>query len=157
MIKLFALDVDGTLTDGGVYMDGKGGEFKRFDIQDGYGIVTLLNMGIKVVFISGRFSAATAQRAEDLKITLCVQGSKNKLKDPTEIAAKFNIRQKETAYAGDDIPDIECIAWSSLGMATANARNEVKAAADWLSPSDGGHGAIRDCAEHIIMINGDSE
>lgn len=60
-------------------MDSKGGEFKRFDIQDGYGIVTLLNMGIKVVFISGRFSAATAQRAEDLKITLCVQGSKNKL------------------------------------------------------------------------------
>ncbi len=157
MIKLFALDVDGTLTDGGVYMDGKGGEFKRFDIQDGYGIVSLLNRDIKVVFISGRFSAATAQRAEDLKITLCVQGSKNKLKDLTEIAAKFNIRQEETAYAGDDIPDIECIVWSSLGMATANARNEVKSAADWISPSAGGHGAIRDCAEHIIMINGDSE
>lgn len=157
MIKLFALDVDGTLTDGGVYMDGRGGEFKRFDIQDGYGLVQLLNKGIKVVFISGRFSAATAQRAEDLHITLCVQGSKNKIKDLTEIAAKFGVKQEETAYAGDDIPDIECLLWSAIGMAPANAVEKVKASADWISKFGGGNGAIRECAEHILMINGDNE
>ena len=69
MIKLFAMDVDGTLTDGGIYMDGAGGEMKRFDVQDGQGIAQLLRKGVKVVFISGRFSAPTQRRAEDLKIT----------------------------------------------------------------------------------------
>ncbi|MDO4953411.1 MAG: HAD family hydrolase, partial [Synergistaceae bacterium] len=66
MIKLFALDIDGTLTDDGVYMDGKGGEFKRFSVRDGYGIVMLKKTGVKVAFISGRYSAATQQRADNL-------------------------------------------------------------------------------------------
>lgn len=79
MIKLFAMDVDGTLTDGGIYMDGAGGEMKRFDVQDGQGIAQLLRKGVKVVFISGRFSAPTQRRAEDLKITRCVNGIKDKL------------------------------------------------------------------------------
>ena len=81
MIKLFAMDVDGTLTDGGIYMDGAGGEMKRFDVQDGQGIAQLLRKGVKVVFISGRFSAPTQRRAEDLKITRCVNGIKDKLPD----------------------------------------------------------------------------
>ena len=154
MIKLFALDVDGTLTDGGVYMDGRGGEFKRFDIQDGYGLVALMRSGVKVVFISGRYSAATRQRAEDLGVTECLNGTKDKLTDLNNLADKWGIAAEETAYAGDDIPDIECLRWSGLGMATANARPEVKAAAEWTSPSCGGHGAIRECAEHIMSVNG---
>ena len=156
MIKLFALDVDGTLTDGGVYMDGSGGEFKRFDIRDGYGLAELLASGVKVVFISGRYSAATQQRAEDLKITACINGTKDKLSDLIRIAEGSKIAQSETAYAGDDVPDIGCIKWAGIGMAVADACGEVLSAADWISSKSGGHGAVRECAEHILKINGEN-
>ena len=155
MIRLFAMDVDGTLTDGGVYMDGKGGELKRFDIQDGYGLASLLRAGVKVVFISGRFSAPTQQRAEDLKISYCINGTKNKLSDLKKLAAEWGIKQSDVAYAGDDLPDLDCLGWAGLAMAPANARKEVLAAADWITAESGGHGAIRACAEHIFEINGD--
>lgn len=153
LIKLFALDVDGTLTDGSVYMDGKGGEFKRFDIQDGYGIKKLLDLGIKVFFISGRYSAATQQRAEDLRITGCINGTRDKLGELKALAENHHITREEIAFAGDDIPDIECIEWSGLGIAVANAVLEVVDAADWKTENPGGHGAIRECAEKIIQIN----
>ncbi|MDD4159384.1 MAG: HAD hydrolase family protein [Synergistaceae bacterium] len=155
MIKLFALDVDGTLTDGGVYMDGKGGEFKRFDIQDGYGIRKLIDRDIKVFFISGRYSPATQQRAEDLRVTGCVNGTKDKLSELKTLAENYHIEREEVAFAGDDIPDIECIEWAGLGIAVANAVSQVVMIADWKTESTGGHGAIRECAEKIIQINGD--
>ena len=154
MIKLFAMDVDGTLTDGGVYMDGKGGELKRFSIQDGLGIVMLIRSGVQVVFISGRYSAATRQRADDLNISECINGTKDKLGDLKKLSVKWNIAREEVAYAGDDIPDIDCIKWAGLGLAVANACKEVKAAAAWTSSLSGGHGAIRECAEKIFEING---
>ena len=155
LIKLFALDVDGTLTDGGVYMDEKGGEFKRFDIQDGYGIRKLIDSGVKVFFISGRFSGATQRRADDLRITGCINGTKDKLRDLKEIAESCEIKREEVAFAGDDIPDIECIKWAGLGIAVANAVCEVSNSADWKTQRPGGFGAIRECAEHIIQVNGD--
>ncbi|MGE4446056.1 MAG: KdsC family phosphatase [Synergistaceae bacterium] len=158
MIKLFALDVDGTLTDGGVYMDGKGGEFKRFDIRDGYGIRKLVDLGVKVFFISGRYSAATQQRADDLGITGCINGTRNKLSVLKALAENNRITRAEIAFAGDDIPDVECIKWAGLGIAVANAVPEVIRAADWKTQRAGGNGAIRECAEKIIEINeGESE
>lgn len=156
MIKLFALDVDGTLTDGGIYLDGFGNEFKRFDVQDGYGLYALLEAGLKIVFISGRSSHATQQRADELKITRCINGTKDKLSDLMAIAQEWGLDQSEIAYAGDDIPDLKCIRWAGLGMATANAVKDVSDAADWKSARKGGNGAIRDCAEHILKVNGEN-
>ncbi len=153
MIKLFAMDVDGTLTDGGIYMDGAGGEMKRFDVQDGQGIALLLKRGVKVVFISGRFSAPTQRRADDLKITLCVNGVKDKLPELKRIAAELGVTAEETAYAGDDLPDVECIRWAGLGIAVANARPEVIEAAGYVTRCGGGRGAVRECADMIIKIN----
>ena len=153
MIKLFALDIDGTLTDDAVYMDGKGGELKRFSVRDGYGIVMLKNAGIKIAFISGRYSAATQQRADNLKIDACINGTQHKLHDLKELAAKWNITQDEIAYAGDDIPDIECLSWSKLGMTPANASCPAKESADWISAFDGGFGAVREMAEKILDFN----
>lgn len=158
LIKLFALDVDGTLTDGGVYMDGKGGEFKRFDIQDGYGIRKLIDKGIKVYFISGRYSAATRQRGEDLGITGCINGTRDKLGELKVLAENHGATPAEIAFAGDDIPDLECIEWAGIGIAVANAVPEILRAADWKTERSGGNGAIRECAEKIIKINeGESE
>ncbi len=154
MIKLLALDVDGTLTDGGVYLDGKGNEYKRFNVQDGYGLVSLLKSGVKIVFISGRFSPATEKRANELKITACINGTDNKLAELKKIADKFEISREEVAYAGDDIPDIDCIKWSGLGIATNNAVEEVKKSSDWHTTLSGGYGAIRECADYICKING---
>ena len=151
------MDVDGTLTDGGVYLDGNGGEMKRFDIQDGLGLVVLMRMGVKVAFISGRFSPATERRAKELNITACVNGVKDKLPALQNMAHEMGISSAEVAYAGDDMPDVECIKWAGLGLATNNARQNVKAAADWCAPSSGGHGAIRDCAEYIIEYNGEKQ
>ncbi|OUO92228.1 HAD-IIIA family hydrolase [Cloacibacillus sp. An23] len=153
MIKLFAMDVDGTLTDGGIYMDGSGNEMKRFDVQDGQGIAALIKKGVKVAFISGRYSAPTQKRAEDLKITRCVNGVKDKLPELRKIAAELGVTADETAYAGDDVPDVECIEWAGLGIAVANACAEAKKAAGYVAKRGGGRGAIRECAEMIIRIN----
>ena len=158
LIKLFALDVDRTLTNKKVYMDGKDKEFKRFDIQDGYGIRKLIDRGIKVFFISGRYSAATQQRADDLRITGCINGTRDKLGELKALAENNHITRAEIAFAGDDIPDVECIKWAGLGIAVANAVQEAVKAADWKTESPGGNGAIRECAEKIIEINeGESE
>lgn len=157
MIKLFALDVDGTLTDGGVYIDGKDNEYKKFNTQDGYGIASLLKTGIKVVFISGRYSDATKARANELKITACINGTDNKLADLKKIASDFDLLPEEIAYAGDDIPDLECILWAGLGIATKNAVAEVIKHAKWCTSKPGGYGAIRECADYIQKINGDSQ
>lgn len=154
MIKLFALDVDGTLTDGYVYLDGHGGEIKRFDLQDGFGLVQLMELGVKVAFISGRYSAATQQRADGLKISRCINGTKDKLSDLKSLCQEWGITREEVAFAGDDIPDAECIEWAGLGIAVANARPEIKALANWQTERAGGCGAIRECVEHILSVNG---
>lgn len=156
MIKLFAMDVDGTLTDGGIYMDGHGGELKRFDVQDGQGIAQLLKSGVKVVFISGRYSAPTQQRAENLGVTACFNGCSDKLSMLQSLAADYSIAREEVAYAGDDAPDAEAIAWAGLGIAVANAHPSAADAAAVVTQNRGGFGAIRECCDHIIKINGET-
>ncbi|MDO5116522.1 MAG: HAD hydrolase family protein [Synergistaceae bacterium] len=153
MIRLFAMDVDGTLTDGGIYMDGAGNELKRFDVQDGQGIASLLKEGVKVVFISGRYSAPTQQRADNLKITRCVNGTGEKLSELKSAAEEWGISREEIAYAGDDVPDVECIRWAGLGFAVVNAHTEALDAADIVTKRGGGRGAIRECADYIIKLN----
>lgn len=154
MIRLVAMDIDGTLSDGAFYQDGNGNEWKRFHVRDGYGIVMLKQAGIEVAFISGRYSAATAQRANDLGVTRVINGTKDKLPDLMKMADELELEPYEVAFIGDDIPDIDCIEWSGLGIAVADACAEVLEAADWVSPAGGGEGAVRAAAEQILRING---
>ncbi|MDL2264032.1 HAD-IIIA family hydrolase [Synergistaceae bacterium OttesenSCG-928-I11] len=153
MIRLVAMDIDGTLTDGGFYMDGSGNEFKRFDVRDGYGIVMLKKSGIEVAFISGRGSSATDARARDLGVQRVVNGTKDKLPHLVAMAGELGLDASEIAFIGDDIPDLTCIEWAGLGIAVADATDEVLSAADWVSPKDGGRGAVRAAAEHILWLN----
>ena len=153
MIRLVALDIDGTLTDGAFYMDGKGGEFKRFHVRDGYGIVMLRQARIEVAFISGRYSAVTAQRAEDLGVQRVVNGAKDKLPHLVAMATELGLDASEIAYIGDDIPDLQCIEWAGLGIAVSDAAAEVTASADWVAPYPGGDGAVRAAAEYILALN----
>lgn len=148
--------MDGTLTDGGVVLDGAGGEWKRFDIQDGMGIARLQKDGVEVAIISGRHSEATARRALELGIREVVNGISEKLPALKDLCCSRGFLPEEVCFVGDDINDIECIRWSGLGVAVRNARLDVKAFSDWVTPSPGGHGAIRDVADHIRALNGGS-
>lgn len=152
MIRLFAMDVDGTLTDGGIYMDGER-EFKRFDVKDGQGIAELLNSGVRIAFISGRSSEPTQQRADNLHISCCINGTRDKLIELRRLCEEWHISQSEVAFAGDDTPDIECIKWAGLGIAVSDAHPLTAAAADFVTKAPGGRGAIRESAEYILKIN----
>ncbi len=150
MYKLLAMDVDGTLTDGGIYIDGGGSEYKRFDIQDGMGIVLFRKSGGKVALISGRFSAATERRARELNVDFLVNGCGEKLPILREIVAKAGALASEVSYVGDDVNDVECVKWAGLGVAVANAVPELTAVADYKTTRRGGDGAIREVVDYIL-------
>lgn len=155
-IKLLALDVDGTLTDGGVYLDGSGGEFKRFDIRDGMGLVRLRRAGVVVALISGRASKSTELRARDLAISIVHNGVDEKLPVLKALAAELGLTPSEVAFMGDDVNDLDCLRWAGLSMAPCDGRPEVLAAVDWVAPLGGGRGAVREAAERILALNGES-
>ena len=157
MIRLLALDVDGTLTDGGVYMDGRGGEYKRFDVKDGMGIAMLLRAGVEVAFISGRYSAATEQRARNLGVARVHNGVKEKLPVLAAMAQDMGITLEQTAFMGDDVNDLECLTAAGLGLAPADAVRAVREAADYVTGAQAGRGAVREAAEHILALNGEEE
>ena len=156
MIRLVAMDVDGTLTDGGFYMDGDR-EFKKFNVHDGYGVVEMMRRGIEVAFISGRYSASTVARAKNLGVARVFNGTHDKMKDLGSLADELGLSRDEIAFIGDDIPDIPCIEWAGLGMAVGDAAAEVKAAANVVLSASGGHGAVREAADYIMRSNGNAE
>ncbi|MBO8154139.1 HAD family hydrolase [Thermovirga sp.] len=155
MIRLFVMDVDGTMTDGGILMDGRGNEWKRFDVKDGMGIARLKRSGVEVCIISGRPSNATAARAEELGIKRVYQGVGDKLALLKDVADEMGLSPQEIAYIGDDVNDVDCLKWVGLSFAPSDALVEAKEAADVVTPSRGGYGAVRDAAELILQKNKD--
>ena len=150
MIRLFVMDVDGTMTDGAVYLDDRGGEFKRFDVRDGLGISMLLRQGIGAAILSGRESAVTSRRAEELGISKVLQGIKDKMKALRQMSEEMSLDPSEIAYMGDDANDAECLEWAGMGFAPSDSRREALDAADVIVPSRGGYGAVRDAVEIIL-------
>lgn len=142
-------DVDGVLTDAGVYM-GAGVELKRFDIQDGLGMVLLRHAGIRIGWVSSRLSAATVERAKDLKIDHVLQGKGPKVLLIEPILAKAKIGWDEVCYIGDDIVDLGPLRRAGCGIAVVNARDEVKQGAHYVTLAHGGRGAVREIAEMIL-------
>jgi 3-deoxy-D-manno-octulosonate 8-phosphate phosphatase (KDO 8-P phosphatase) len=155
-VRLVAMDVDGTLTDGGVYMSADS-EYKKFHVRDGWGIVELMKRGIEVAFISGRYSPATEARAVDLGVKRVFNGAGSKIEVLISLAAEMGISRDEVAFIGDDVPDVPCIEWAGLGIAVGDAADEAKAAASFVTPSFGGHGAVREAIDYIFGLNGDSD
>ena len=153
-IRLVVLDVDGVLTDGGIYLgavDGKPMEFKRYDIQDGLGIYLLQKAGIRVAIITGRVSESVRLRAAELGIEDVAQDP-NAQKLPAFLAMldKHGIAPKETAFVGDDFPDLAVLRLVGLPVAVGNAVPEIaKECAVHLS-RPGGRGAVREFAEMLL-------
>lgn len=150
MIRLFAMDVDGTLTDGGIYLDDQGGEWKRFDVRDGFGIAKLRNAGVTVCIISGRYSPVTKRRALELGIDMVRQDVEDKLGLLRDFAEEVGVCNTEVAYIGDDENDVECIRWAGMGFAPRDAQPAARQAADVVTEATGGNGAVREAVERIL-------
>jgi len=164
-IKVLIFDVDGVLTDGQLYFlpqtnpDGKqyGLEFKGFTAHDGLGITLARIGGLRIGLITKRESATVAIRARDLKLEFVYQGQSHKLAAAEEIASKAGITMDELAYVGDDVVDLPVMRACGLSIATANARPQAMAAAHFITPNAGGHGAGRDAIDFILAAQGKLE
>ena len=149
-IKLLVMDVDGTLTDGCIYMGPQGEAMKAFNCQDGHGIAQILpKLGITPVIITGRNSQIVANRAAELKISHLHQGIHDKLPLLQEIARELGAAREEVAYIGDDLNDMDCINWCGLTGCPADAVPEIRSAVDFVTGRNGGRGAVREFIDYI--------
>lgn len=153
-IKLFAMDVDGVLTDGTVRIHSDGTESKSFSILDGMGLVRLRKAGVALAWISGRPSAATTARAQELQIPHLIQGRTDKLVALQELARQLGAKAAEVCYMGDDDIDATAIAWAGIGVAPAQAMPAALKVAKFVPPRPAGHGAVREVCEQILSARG---
>ena len=151
---MVVFDVDGVLTDGGIYLDGSGAEIKRFNVHDGTGIKYLRRSGIALAIISGRESGAVEARAGDLGIEHVYQGCKVKLNAYEDLKKRAGLPDDEIAYVGDDLPDLPVMRLCGLAVAVANAREEVRREAHYITAAAGGEGAAREFAEWFLKLTG---
>jgi 3-deoxy-D-manno-octulosonate 8-phosphate phosphatase (KDO 8-P phosphatase) len=163
-IKLFLMDVDGTLTDGGVCListtaaEGSGNpvvsEMKVFNAQDGQGLSLAHTMGIKTGFITGRSSPAVAKRAQELKVTFIYLGQAKKTEAFEECLQKAGVTEAEVAYMGDDLPDIPLARRAGLSVCVADGAPELKAVCHFTTRRLAGRGAAREVVELILKSQG---
>jgi len=154
-IKLLVLDVDGVLTDGRLYFLEDGSEMKGFDIQDGLGIKLLQSIGVDVGIITGRSTQLVARRAQNLGIRHLYQGREDKIDALKDLLDKLGLAPEQTAYMGDDLPDLAAIRFAGLGIAPSNAHSFVKAHADWVTELRGGWGAVREVCDRLLEAHGE--
>ena len=153
-IKLLVLDVDGVLTDGGLWFDASGQLIKRFDVRDGLGIRLLQQTGVEIAFLSGGQGGATEVRARQLGIHHCLVGIKDKPEALLQLQQELGIDMAETGFVGDDLNDLAVRPVVGLLMAPADACAPVRQGAHAVLLNKGGHGAIRELAERILQSRG---
>jgi 3-deoxy-D-manno-octulosonate 8-phosphate phosphatase (KDO 8-P phosphatase) len=153
-IRVFLMDVDGTLTTGVVclqaFPDGSVAEMKVFDAHDGAGLKLASIMGIRTGVITGRDTPAVAQRAREMAVEFVIQGQAKKLEAYKGILARAGVTDEEVAYLGDDLPDLPLLERVGLAVAVGDAVAEVKRAAHYVTKADGGKGAAREVVELIL-------
>ena len=150
-VKLLLCDVDGVLTDGSVFVGGAA-EFKRFNIQDGLGLVLWRRAGLKTGWVSARPSVATEQRARELNIDFLIQQTdrRSKVAAVEQLLARTRLSWNEVCFVGDDIVDLGPLRRVGVAVAVANAVREAKAAAHLITRAAGGQGAVREVVERIL-------
>jgi len=151
---MVVLDVDGVLTDGRAFYGPDGAEYVAFNVHDGTGIKWLQRAGIVVALLTGRTLEAVARRAQVLGVGHVVQGAKVKLEGYERLKREAAVEDEAVCYVGDDLPDLPVMRRAGLAVAVANARPEVRAAADVVTTARGGEGAVRELAEMILKARG---
>ena len=152
-IRLFAMDVDGILTDGTLQVASDGVETKTFSITDGAGLYQLRMAGIITAWISGRASGATTVRAAELKIPHLIQGNNDKLAELQKLAAQLNLAPAQIAYMGDDDIDAPAMRWAGIGATVPTALPPALAAADIITTHAAGRGAVREICDRILAAH----
>jgi len=146
-IRLLILDVDGVLTDGGLYVGPRGEEWKRFHVHDGAGIKAIQQLGIQVALVSARSSQAVALRAAELRVQHVMQAEQDKGRALQQLRTQTGLAASAIAAVGDDLADLPMLAAAGLAIAVANAHPRVKAAAHWVTAACGGQGAVREVCD----------
>ena len=153
-VRCVALDVDGVLTDGRIYVTDDGPRLRAFDVKDGSGIVYLQRAGLRVALLSGESPDAARHRAERLGIETVLLGHKDKLAGLKKLLAAERVAAAQVCYVGDDLPDVPVMRVVGVAVAVADAHPLARAAADWVTRQPGGRGAVREVAERILKIQG---
>ena len=153
-VKIIIFDVDGVLTDGGIYIGPEGELFKAFHCRDGLGITLARKAGIKTAIITGRTSKQVAHRANELHIDRVHQGCMDKRAAYRSLKDEFGVTDEEVAYVGDDLIDLPVMLQTGFPAAVADASEEVREAAAYVARYAGGHGAVRDIIEFILKAQG---
>jgi len=153
-IKLAVFDVDGVLTDGALVFGDEGQEYKAFNVKDGHGLRMLQHYGVVIAIITGRESKIVTRRMADLGIEHVVQGKADKLPAFEKLLDGLHIAAAQSAYVGDDVVDIPVLRRVGLAIAVRDAHPPVARYAHWITPSAGGHGAVREVCELILEAQG---
>ena len=151
-VKLLALDVDGVLTDGGLYYSNSGEELKKFNVKDGQGIKLVMQSGVKVAIISANNSAATLHRAKKLGIERAFIGIENKLATLEKICQELNLSLDRVAYVGDDLNDLPVLQAVGCPITVADAIPENKASAVYVTELKGGQGCVREICNLLLQV-----
>jgi 3-deoxy-D-manno-octulosonate 8-phosphate phosphatase (KDO 8-P phosphatase) len=153
-IKLLILDIDGVLTDGGIYFDDTGKELKKFNSLDGHGIKMLLSSGIEVGVITARSTPSVSYRLEGLGIKHYYHGVSDKSTTLTELITKLSLDTNEVCYVGDDVIDLPVMTRVALPIAVANAHSFVKNHSLLVTEKCGGSGAVREACDFLLKSQG---
>lgn len=156
-IKYLIIDVDGTMTDAGIYYDEHGNELKKFCTKDAAGFFAARQAGIKIMVLTGRECAATTRRMKEMKVDYLVQNCKDKITYLTRFMKENEINGEEMGYLGDDLNDLPPMKLCGFVGCPADACREVKERADYVSDIKGGYGAVRDIIEHMLRERGEWE
>ncbi len=151
-IRYFVIDVDGTMTDAGIYYDEHGNELKKFCTKDAAGFFAAHQAGIQIMVLTGRECQATARRMREMKVDFLVQNIKDKLGYLERFMRENGISREELGYLGDDLNDLEGMRLAGFVGCPADACDEVKAVADYVSGVKGGYGAVRDIISHVLKL-----
>ena len=156
-LKLLILDGDGVLTDGRLFFDNQGNEYKSFHARDGHGLKLLMQTGVEIAVISGRKSASVAVRMQHLGIKHVYQGHEDKRLALAEILGKLQLKPEQAAHVGDDLLDLPVMNQVGFAVAVQDANFAVKHYADWCTKTGGGQGAVREVCDLIMQVQGNFE
>ena len=153
-LKLLILDVDGVLTDGRLFFDQNGAEYKCFHARDGHGMKLLRQSGVEIAVISGRKSNSVALRMQSLGIEHVYQGHENKRQAFQDVLSRLKLTPEQVAHVGDDVIDLPILTQVGFAVAVADANFAVKRYADWCTETPGGMGAVREVCDLILQVQG---